>query len=361
MNKNQTQGDSSTRKTFNQTLQDALSVIPAGWQLTPVGSNKQSIDKNWQTEKPTIDLIHADIESGRAKGYGLVLGEASAHHDGSFLLAVDFDGPGTFELAIEMNGGDPLPESVSWTSNRPDRHQRLYRVPMDFYGELAGKHDFSTAEGHKFELRYNGHQSVLPPSVHPETGRYEWITPPMVKGDTWDEWSISNVAWAPQWMIDTLLIDRREPAQIIRRGGPAASGDREWAIEYMEAIASGYSSDDYQDWIRVGIALKLVADDLFSLWDMWSSKSEKYDGNTQRKWDSFKPQHNGIAVLGWFAKKAGWQPQQNEQASSSTAQNSKSAPKTYEDYLEKLKQLDDIDDGCIPLTNKYKYLGAQSD
>ena len=297
-----------TKKTLKETLQGGLKLIPAEWKLTAVGSNKQPIHKGWQTAKSTIDQIHADIESGRAKGYGLMFGEASSHHDGSFLLGVDFDGPGTFELATEMNGGEPLPESVAWTSGKPDRHQRLYRVPMDYWQELAGKREFATADGHKFELRYNGHQSVLPPSVHPETGAYTWITPPKVQGDAWDDWTITKIAWAPQWMIDALLIDQREPAQIISRGGAAATGDRDWAIEYMEAIVSGYPSDDYQDWIRVGIALKSVADDLYSLWDMWSSRAANYDGNTQKRWDGFKPRLNGIAVLGWFAKKAGWQP-----------------------------------------------------
>ena len=326
-----TQPNSSTKKkTLKETLQDGFRVIPLEWRLTAVGSNKQPIHKDWQTAKSTSDQICADIESGRAKGFGLVLGEASSHHDGSFLLAVDFDGPGTFELATEMNGGEPLPESVAWTSGKADRHQRLYRVPMDYWQELAGKREFATADGHKFELRYNGHQSVLPPSVHPETGAYAWITPPKVQGDAWDDWTITKIAWAPQWMIDALLIDQREPAQIISRGGAAATGDRDWAIEYMEAIVSGYPADDREEWVRIGHALKSVGgDDFYQLWDTWSSKSANYEANSRKRWDGFKPRHNGIAVLGWFAKKAGWRPPAGSPGNDSSADTP--APETAEE------------------------------
>jgi predicted P-loop ATPase len=221
------------------------------------------------------------------------------------LLAVDFDGIGTDELAVELNDGQPLADTVTWTSGREGRHQRLYCVPIDYWGELQGHHEWKLDNGSKLELRYNGHQSVLPPSQHPETGRYQWLTPP-AEFEAWDKLTYTKIPYTPQWMIDALLIDRRQPEQI---SSSNPESDHAWAIEYMAAITANYPSDDYTDWFRVGIALKSIGDDLFPLWDTWSAKSDKYDGGKiQRRWDGFKPRQNGIKVLAWFAKKAGWQP-----------------------------------------------------
>jgi Virulence-associated protein E/Bifunctional DNA primase/polymerase, N-terminal/Primase C terminal 2 (PriCT-2) len=292
-------------QSLRQALSEGLRIIPNSWQLTPVGANKQPILDDWQNAKTPRDELHKLIQQGRAKGYGLVLGEISSHNDQSSLLAVDFDGPGTDELAIELNDRQPLADTVAWTSGREGRHQRLYCVPLDYHGELIGHAEFAAESGAKLELRYNGHQSVLPPSQHPETGRYQWLTPP-AEFEAWDKLTHTKIPYAPQWMIDALLIDRRAPEQISSGSNPES--DRAWAIEYMSAIQH-YPSDDYTDWIRVGMALKSIGDDLFCLWDSWSATSDKYDGGKiQRRWDGFKPRHNGIKVLAWFAKKAGWTP-----------------------------------------------------
>ena len=56
--------------------------------------------------------------------------------------------------------------------------------------------------------------------------------------------------------------------------------------------------DDYDDWLKVGMALKhegyTVSD-----WDQWSSSSTKYKpGVCERKWDSFNEQNAGAPVTG---------------------------------------------------------------
>lgn len=100
------------KSSLKEALTDGLRIIPDSWQLTPVAANKQPILPDWQHSKTTLTELTELIESGSAKGYGLVLGEASLHQGMSPLLAVDFDGLGTDELAAELNDG-PLPDTVA--------------------------------------------------------------------------------------------------------------------------------------------------------------------------------------------------------------------------------------------------------
>lgn len=70
-------------------------------------------------------------------------------------------------------------------------------------------------------------------------------------------------------------------------------------------------SDDYDVWIRVGLALKNeYGDDGFEIWDDWSSASEKYDPTvTAEKWQSFRPAEPvqvGAATILWMARRAGF-------------------------------------------------------
>ena len=49
--------------------------------------------------------------------------------------------------------------------------------------------------------------------------------------------------------------------------------------------------ETYQRWIRLGMALHHATDgsaEGFELWDQWSRKGRKYDGNTYAKWSSFR-------------------------------------------------------------------------
>jgi predicted P-loop ATPase len=73
------------------------------------------------------------------------------------------------------------------------------------------------------------------------------------------------------------------------------------------------SNDDYDSWIRVGIAINNeYGDHGFDIWSNWSSSSEKYDqGTARKKWLSFKRASRlrvGAATILWLARRAGWRP-----------------------------------------------------
>jgi len=75
--------------------------------------------------------------------------------------------------------------------------------------------------------------------------------------------------------------------------------------DVVEAL-SYIPSDDYETWIRIGMAIK-AGDFPFHVWDSWSQQSSKYDPKgMEAKWSSFRPGKIGIATLFHFAKENGW-------------------------------------------------------
>lgn len=64
--------------------------------------------------------------------------------------------------------------------------------------------------------------------------------------------------------------------------------NREKALEALAKLVRG-RADDRDTWLKVGMALHSVADDLQECWDGWSKQSEKYrPGECARQWRGFK-------------------------------------------------------------------------
>lgn len=198
----------------------SLSEIPPHWALTPVVEKKPR-RPNWQTEETISrsELIYL-LENGqrlwsRTKnreylckwtGIGLITGEKSKG-----LVAIDVDGSSAIPLLADLSKGDitPLTRTVAWTSGKPGRGQLLFQVPIEIQRRIEGftKRDvtqwgnFEAAKKEsgeyteRLEFRYNRCHSVLPPSLHPDTGRYRWINSP----------AHTQVVEAPEWLCDLLL------------------------------------------------------------------------------------------------------------------------------------------------------------
>jgi len=187
----------------------ALDEVPADWSLTPL-RDKRPYRDGWQTE-PTLarSVLKTGLLTGEpctsktgksyrgyCSGYGVRLGDVS---DG--LVAIDVDGASAEGLLQQLSGGE-LPLTVSWTSGKTGRRQLLYRVPQAWREAVRGarRRALRAAEltsGELLEVRYNRHQSALPPSRHPETGAYRWLRSPR---DV-------EVAAAPQWLCELLAAE----------------------------------------------------------------------------------------------------------------------------------------------------------
>jgi hypothetical protein len=82
----------------------------------------------------------------------------------------------------------------------------------------------------------------------------------------------------------------------------------DWARSYLQALQS-WRADDYDCWLRVGIALRSVNDStLLEDWVEFSKQSEKFSpGLCERKWGGFTPGRLGLGTLHHYAKQDGWE------------------------------------------------------
>lgn len=144
-------------------LEDVKLYSSLGWALTKL-DGKNPIGYGWEKTKPVSPETAGDIWKGWEGNVGLVLGTSgvidfeldSGNEDHFFVLATE--GP-------HVIGYPPTPSYITG-SGKP---HILFKDP----GGLSRR----SRDG--FELRAGNHQSVLPPSIHPETGgAYEWVKHP---------------------------------------------------------------------------------------------------------------------------------------------------------------------------------------
>ena len=165
---------------------EALRGAPECWKYTPV-KNKRGFVDAWPQH---LFSIHDAIKTGTnyvskdpkkedfgpitLTGIGLHLGEVTK------TVAVDVDPENLKIKDIKTyfknwfgRNLDDLPHSIAWTSGKLNRYQIALKVPEEFWAKVIHLED--KMELPEMEIRWNNHQSVLPPSKHPETTFYKWV------------------------------------------------------------------------------------------------------------------------------------------------------------------------------------------
>lgn len=184
-----------------------LEGMPTMCRFTPLDDRKRPVDPStgcladgWQLHGYAIDELDG-FDPTRVKAIGLMAGEMSGG-----IAALDFDGPGshdTFKHHLGHGVGE-LPDTVTWTSGLPDRHQAAYWVPEEWWKRIGQK--TLKLDGHgSCELRWN-HQSAIS-GTHPNwedpvkktgfglgpgNGFYSFINKP---GEF-------EIAPAPEWLLE---------------------------------------------------------------------------------------------------------------------------------------------------------------
>lgn len=93
-----------------------------------------------------------------------------------YLVTVDLDGPNAQKELDGLMGDRQLPLTVAWTSGKPGRSTKLFKIPEGKHGGLKGKAKIGSKQDEsEVEFHFTSSGSILPPSPHPETGSYKWL------------------------------------------------------------------------------------------------------------------------------------------------------------------------------------------
>ena len=265
-----------------------LDSLPAAWALVAVGNDKRPYQPEWQKNPLTRDQLATEILAGRAVAIGVIAGPQSGG-----LLFVDHDGLGASEVLEQI--GAPLrelPKSWAVTSGRDGRLQIIYQVPEPFWPTIKTTKLRSSIKGEQLELRWAGCQSVVA-GAHPITGAYRWM-----KGRSPAD---LPAAIAPSTLLQQMQRKQPDPAPLLRI--PETDSTR--ARDFLDRIPAA-DADDYDTWVKVGMALHSAGDDsLLQDWIRWSATSGKFEpGICQAKWKSFNASGGGVS-LGTLAHLAG--------------------------------------------------------
>ena len=221
-------------------LLDQLANIPDHWALVAVGNDKRPYQPEWQKHPISRADLTAEIQSGRAVAIGVIAGPQSGG-----LLFVDHDGLGASEVLEQI--GAPLrdlPKSWAVTSGRDGRVQIIYQVPEPFWATIKTTKLRSSVKGEQLELRWAGCQSVVA-GAHPITGAYRWL-----KGRAPGELPIAE---APSLLLQQMQRQKPAPAPLLQ----LPDTDIQRARTYLASVPAA-DADDYDAWLRVGMALHSV-------------------------------------------------------------------------------------------------------
>ena len=264
-------------------LIQSLFLLPNYWKLVPC-IDKRPLGRKWQDNyylpqglfrslsqegKVWVRGKHA-LYSSVPNGYSLLCGHQLSNR---YLVAIDCDSYEALSQFEQMR----FPTTVSYISGRPGHRQYLYYVDRPIKS-------FRLTNG--LEVRGQNLLSTLPPSVHPITGKYRWLIAP----DRCEIPTISSL-WLNQL--------RPQPKTEVIKSRVFYSKNVEKLIRAVNPIYA----DIYDDWIRVGMALKDWDEGLSELWDEWSRSSGKYKpGECSYRWSTFNGSGITFRTLYYYAR-----------------------------------------------------------
>jgi hypothetical protein len=209
----------------------------------------------------------------------------------AFLWFIDRD--------IDIRAHWNAPDAVR-LRGRPDRGKLLYRLPPNV-PPLRTKMD----KPNGFELRCATAtgltvQDVLPPSIHPNTGKpYDWIGP-----GTFQDIPIIPADILALWQSLTASKPHRPDGPVPPMG--VGREDIETLLDPLKADPK----DAYEPWLHVGMGLhhETSGNDVgLDLWDEWSKRGNNYEGREplESRWRGFKLDHPNPRTIHTIEEMAG--------------------------------------------------------
>ena len=189
--------------------------IECGFTLVACApKGKKPIESGWQNSKSTtMEDYYRWIQKNPNINIGMLTGKSSG------VIGIDADGEEGRKHLEKISKGD-LPDTAKFTT--PGGGIRLlYKYPNHI--ELKTKVDRLEGEHSEVCFMSDGKQTLLPPSIHPNGGRYEWINAP---------WDI-EIAEMPKWMIDYMTVKNKKNSYIESNKALSTSKDTTISDRYI--------------------------------------------------------------------------------------------------------------------------------
>ena len=189
--------------------------IECGFTLVACApKGKKPIESGWQNSKSTtMEDYYRWIQKNPHINIGMLTGKSSG------VIGIDADGEEGRKHLEKISKGD-LPDTAKFTT--PGGGIRLlYKYPNHI--ELKTKVDRLEGEHSEVCFMSDGKQTLLPPSIHPNGGRYEWINAP---------WDI-EIAEMPKWMIDYMTVKNKKNSYIESNKAISTSKDTTISDRYI--------------------------------------------------------------------------------------------------------------------------------
>lgn len=261
----------------------------AGWFLVPIPAGKKGpVTAQWNTRALCVN--DPEVAPWLDGNVGLA-------HAYSGTCAIDVDDLARCTAWLAERGIDlaellNAPDAVRIES-RPGRAKLIYALPTPMPS-------FKLPPG--LELRCAATsgltvQDVLPPSIHPDTGKpYAWSY-----GSPAGDWSVLSPLPGQLMALWQSLISVKAP-----KPPPARAAAPE--APRLRALLADHDPDaDYDNWIMIGMALHYETQGSqtgLMLWNEWSSAGRKYAGlgDLESHWRSFRADHDNPRTLASLRK-----------------------------------------------------------
>ncbi|GAB3290358.1 hypothetical protein GCM10027297_36730 [Parahaliea aestuarii] len=261
---------------------------------------------SWQqyANRMATDLELDAWESWPGAGVGMCPGKLSG------IIALDFDHEG--------NGAQAAIEAITPPSPVRKFGSKGYTAFYRYNGEHTQRFSIKGTDGKGeriLDLLSDGSQTVLPPTVHPKGGHYKWLTVETLETIDFDALPTlpDNYSELVREVLAPYSVGVHESS-----GQPLGEEVPDYDISETEWRELAGALDhvpyqDYEQFVRVGMALRSIGGHGFKLWCEWAKRSPEFrEGESvdymRRKWAGFRSVDGGLtyeSVFKW-AREYGW-------------------------------------------------------